>query len=490
LVARAPAVWCALAGNPAHIRRYASMKTIRLLPLVGVLLLLLAWQGGPAVAQGPFTPTFSVTLDEVAPDNPDILPADDECPVGAACKVLVTTEIPDGQPGSDGYGTVPSSIMGLAGDALVPDGAVVGRFFGSTRVGPVGRCATEGTITPWSITWLDATTDASTTTGSASDLCSFSHWPTQLNGLRDDFLAANPGAVLTARGVGCFRNLPFNRLTFTQTDGSVLGTTAVGDPTAPPGWDKCGPEITKSVYLGLSGDNPDTPEDEGGIPLFTCSVPGTQTWSLSLDRGDTPQWDPVVLEDTTVCSPNTPAGSGVSVPLNGGTTALAGIDVTFSSVATGGTTSVVTTTAGPPPPTGFKIVGLAEVPLYFDINTDASYSGDLTVCVRYDETQVARPEANLKLMQRGDQGFVNVTTSVDTANNIICGTTTHLSIFVVAEPLPAVGGIVELRPDWPAPSAHESDSAVPSNIVLAVATAAGLVTLATGAWYGRRRWVR
>jgi hypothetical protein len=469
------------------------MKTIRLLPLVGLLFLLLLGQG-LAEAQGPFTPTFSVTLDEVAPDNPDVLPADDECPVGAACKVLVTTEIPDGQPGSDGYGTVPSSIMGLAGDALVPDGAVVGRFFGSTRVGPVGRCATEGTITPWSITWLDATTDASTTTGSASDLCSFSHWPTQLNGLRDDFLAANPGAVLTARGVGCLPNLPFNRLMFTQTDGSVLGTTAVGDPTAPPDWDKCGPEITKEVHLGLSADNPDTPADEGGIPLLTCTAAGTQTFRALYDRRDTPPGDFLALEDTGVCSSNTPVGSNVPVSLNGGTAALAGIDVTFSEIAGGGSTTVITTTAGPPPPTGFKIVGLAEIPLYFDINTDASYSGDLTVCVRYDETQVAGPEANLKLMQRIDSGFVNVTTSVDTANNIICGTTTHLSIFVVVEPIViSVGGIVEMRVGG---SGSAVDSAAGSSggsaapPYVALAGAAGALALTAGAWYARRRFSR
>jgi hypothetical protein len=244
------------------------------------------------------------------------------------------------------------------------------------------------------------------------------------------------------------------------------------------------------VFLGLSADNPDTPEDEGGIPLLTCTAAGTQVFRGTFDRNDTPPGDAIVLEDTGVCSPNTPAGSGVSVPLNGGTEALAGIDLTYSNVTGGGTTSVVTTTTGPPPPTGFKIVGLAEVPLYFDINSDASYSGELTVCVRYDESQVAGPEANLKLMQRIDSGFVDVTTSVDAANDIICGTTTHLSIFIVAQPLPAVGGMVELRTDRPAPSAHESDSGFLSNIVLAGAAAAGAAALGAGAWHTRRRWLR
>jgi len=398
----------------------------------------------PTSTLGPFTPTYSFTFDEVAPDNPDILPADDDCPVGAACKFLWWTEIADGQPGASVSGITPSSIVGFAGGALVPDGAIVGKVFGSTRIGPVGSCASEGTVVSWDATWLDATTDASTTTGSPSDLCSFSNWPTQLNDIRDDFLAAYPGAALTSRWVGCSPTQLLNLLFFTQTDSSSLYIAVWGDPTAPPSLEVCGPFIAKSVHLGLSADNPNTPQAEGGIPLRTCTAVGVQTFRTFLDRNDTPPGDPLVLDDTAICSPNTPAGSGVSVPLNGGTEALAGIDVTFSNVTSGGSTTVITTTAGPPPPTGFKIVGLAQVPLYFDINTDASYSGDLTVCIRYDESQVAGPEANVKLMQRLDSGFVNVTTSVDTTDNIICGTTTHLSFFVVVELMPAVGGIAEL----------------------------------------------
>jgi hypothetical protein len=452
--------------------------------------MLLVWQGGLAVAQGPFTPTLSVTLDEVAPDDLDILPADDECPVGAACKLLWRMQVPDGQPSAGISGINPSSIVGLASDALVPDGAIVGKIVGSWSMGPVGTCAAEGTVVPFQATYLDGTTDASTTTGSVSDLCSFSHWPSQLDGLRDDFLAANPDAELHARWVGCSPSLVVDVLFFRQTNGSILYTTWAGLPTAPPSSVTCGPGIVESIHLGLSADNPDTPADEGGIPMRTCTAAGTQTYRAFLDRNDTPPGDLLVLEDTGVCSSNTPVGSNVPVSLNGGTEALAGIDVTFSEIAGGGSTTVITTTAGPPPPTGFKIVGLAEIPLYFDINTDASYSGDLTVCVRYDETQVAGPEANLKLMQRIDSGFVNVTTSVDTANDIICGTTTHLSIFVVVEPLaPSVGGIVEVQRDTSAPAAQRPGSATPPYAALAGAAAAGALALTAGAWYARRRWL-
>jgi len=487
--------------------------------LVGIALLAVTMGGGSTArgqeestpTPGPFTPTFSYTLDDAAPDNPDVTPAADECAVGAPCKSLWSVEIPDGQPNAGIFGRViPSSIVDVAGGAVVPDGAITGKTSGFARAGPVGKCAAEGTIAPWEWTDLDATTDASTTTGSPSDLYSFSQWPTQLNGIRDSFLAANPGSALVRRMVGWSQWWPVNTLFFSQTDGSISYTVVVGDPTAPPApttGGTCGPVVIKSVLLGVSADNPDTPEDEGGIPLRTCIASGTFTVTVSLDRDDTPPGDAVVLEDTATCSPNTPAGSGVSVPLNGGTGTLAGTDLIFSQVTSAGSTSIITTTAGPPPPTGFKIVGLSEIPLYFDINTDAFYSGELTVCIRYDESQVAGPEANLKLMQRVD-GFVDITTSVDTANDVICGTTTHLSIFVVAEPVaaatptpgptatptpmrpPGVGGAVNLPP---AAVAAESGAAAEGSgwaTVAYAALAGAAAAIGVGGWYTRRRWLR
>ena len=469
----------------------------------------------PTPTLAPFTPTFSYTFDDAAPDDPDVLPASDDCRVGVPCKTLWQLEIADGQPLAPIWGVVPPSpVLQGAGPALVPDGAIIGKVSGSWRQGPPGECAAQGTVAPWEFLWLKATTDESTTTGSIADLCSFSHWPTQLNGFRDAFLAAHPGVVLSSRRVGCPSGYAVNELFFAQPDGSVLYTVAgpdltVSPPPAP--WESCSPELAKSVVLGVSGDNPDTPEDEGGIPLQTCIAPGTHTMTVSLDRSDTPPGDAIVLQDTATCSPNTPEGTNVSVPLNGGTGTLAGIDLTFSEVASLGSTSVVTTTAGPPPPTGFKIVGLSEIPLYFDINTDASYSGDLTVCIRYDESQVAGPEANLSLMQRVD-GFVDITTSVDTAGDIICGTTSHLSIFAVAEPAaaatptststpaptptppPGVGGAVQLPPAVVPAQAGASDgsSGWPAGgyAALAAGLVAAVAMLGVCGWSIRRRRLR
>jgi len=130
----------------------------------------------------------------------------------------------------------------------------------------------------------------------------------------------------------------------------------------------------------------------------------------------------------------TPPGKNVQV------TPTPEVNVTFSTVTVGGNTTATTSTAGPAPPTGYTIVGTAGQPIYYDITTTATYSGTITICVSYDETQVAGSEADLKLMQKVD-GWNDITTSVDTVNNKIYGTTTSLSIFTVASPPAPVGGI-------------------------------------------------
>ena len=45
-------------------------------------------------------------------------------------------------------------------------------------------------------------------------------------------------------------------------------------------------------------------------------------------------------------------------------------------------------------------------------------------------------ESNLKFMHRGDSGWENITTPLDTFNNIICGETTSFSEFNAGEPYP------------------------------------------------------
>jgi uncharacterized repeat protein (TIGR01451 family) len=152
---------------------------------------------------------------------------------------------------------------------------------------------------------------------------------------------------------------------------------------------------------------------ENGVTILTLTRTSEEFYPLLEDL--------IITFNTAV---NTPLGENVQV------TPTSGVSATFSTVTIGGNTASTTSTSGPPPPTGYEIIGIASQPVYYDITTTAAYSGPITICIGYDETQVAGPEADLRLMQKVD-GWVDVTTSVDTVNNRIYGTTTSLSIFIV-----------------------------------------------------------
>ena len=132
----------------------------------------------------------------------------------------------------------------------------------------------------------------------------------------------------------------------------------------------------------------------------------------------------------TVSDPGSvPTGSNVpSQPLDG-TTGTSPVTMTFSSVTQAGTTTLTTAPAGPPPPAGFK---LGNPPVYYDLGSTATYSGLVTVCINYTGTQFGN-ENNLKLLHYENGTWANITTSLNTTTNVICGATTSLSPFAVLE---------------------------------------------------------
>jgi len=121
---------------------------------------------------------------------------------------------------------------------------------------------------------------------------------------------------------------------------------------------------------------------------------------------------------------NTPVGITVEVQ-------LVGITTTFSQVTSAGNTTATVTDTGPAIPGTLKLLGK-----YYDISTTATYNGTITASIHYDDTGLTpAKEQKLKLQQYVDGKWVNITTSLDTANNIITGETTHFCYFAVMEPL-------------------------------------------------------
>lgn len=126
---------------------------------------------------------------------------------------------------------------------------------------------------------------------------------------------------------------------------------------------------------------------------------------------------------------NTNPGDDVEVPITDN------ITVTFGSVVGAGVTEVSTDTVGTSPD-NFKIVPQSP-PEYYNITTTADYEGQITICFEYDPNSIHVPEHKVKLFHWNEtlEEWEKLTMiEVDTTSNIICGETSSLSTFVIAEP--------------------------------------------------------
>jgi hypothetical protein len=131
----------------------------------------------------------------------------------------------------------------------------------------------------------------------------------------------------------------------------------------------------------------------------------------------------------------TPSGSNVPVtpPDQSGATPVA---LTFQNVTQSGVTSLSTSTpppGGPAPPSGF---GLGDPPTYYDLSTTAVFGGSIEVCINYSGVSYAN-ELDLALLHFENGNWVDITTTRDPANDVICGQSTSLSPFAVFQaPVP------------------------------------------------------
>ena len=138
------------------------------------------------------------------------------------------------------------------------------------------------------------------------------------------------------------------------------------------------------------------------------------------------------------------SGSGGAASGNSGTTAVpygenvtaaptADVNLSFTSVtsAEGTVTATAITTLESPLPSNFRMLNGAS----YDITTTASFSGPVTVCITYDPASMGNQanEPNLRLFHFEASEWKNITTSVNTVSHTICGETSSLSPFVVAE---------------------------------------------------------
>jgi hypothetical protein len=131
------------------------------------------------------------------------------------------------------------------------------------------------------------------------------------------------------------------------------------------------------------------------------------------------------IGDACTFEANTPVGTGVAVDLGGY------VEVTYDNVITEGITEMTMTADGPEGPSSYAIMP-SSMPIYYNITTTAGYSGSVEVCIHYDDTEMSPEEEEaLEMLHYDGMDWVDVTSSLDTDNNIICGITTALSPFIM-----------------------------------------------------------
>lgn len=117
---------------------------------------------------------------------------------------------------------------------------------------------------------------------------------------------------------------------------------------------------------------------------------------------------------------NTPVGTNVQVDLGYGSS------ITFSEVTAEGNSTIDTASTNPGDVSGVLKIGN----FFYDINTNAAYTGPMTIRLRYsDQGMTPTQEASLRMLHwlTGSNQWEDATISIDTVNNILTGQVTSLS---------------------------------------------------------------
>lgn len=137
-----------------------------------------------------------------------------------------------------------------------------------------------------------------------------------------------------------------------------------------------------------------------------------------------------LIDNVRVLDGNTLSGNGVVITPVDATTGTSPVSLNFQSILGPGETSLATTSTGPTP-SGFTLGDGT----YYNISTTATWQGVISVCITYNEAALTVPEASLRLKHWDTTlttpAWVDITTTLDTVNNKICGTTSSLSPFAI-----------------------------------------------------------
>lgn len=151
--------------------------------------------------------------------------------------------------------------------------------------------------------------------------------------------------------------------------------------------------------------------------------------SPGVTGGKIVEFDNVVLIGDEVCLANTPTGADVEVEL------IQGLSMTFDNVISGGSTQVTREVEAPA--TSPEVFGFDFQGEFFNIETDAVFSGPIIIAINYDEFGLTVPESELRLLHFNETTLLWEDTTilpVDTVNNILRGEVGGLSVFAIGSP--------------------------------------------------------
>ena len=251
-------------------------------------------------------------------------------------------------------------------------------------------------------------------------------------------------------GPNNLQNYPILNFATVYPDSIVIGGTLTSTPndtfvveffsntTCDPSNNGEGETFLSSV-TGVPVDGSGTSSGSATLPVSVVSgafITATATGS----DGSTSEFSPCLQAF------NTPTGRGI-VAQPPDSLNMYPVTLTFDSVTVAGTTSLEYQSSGPPVEGSYSISGSA---VFYNLTTTAMYVDSIEVCFNYNEGEVLSPESELRLIHYDTtlMGWVNITTSLDTIANVICGRTALLSPFVVA----LFSGPTGIRPDSSLPS--------------------------------------
>lgn len=122
------------------------------------------------------------------------------------------------------------------------------------------------------------------------------------------------------------------------------------------------------------------------------------------------------------------AGAGGSADL---TAVGETVSLNFDMVDQAGNVGLAISTSGPSATSAFTLFP-ASPPKYYEITTDALYSGSISITLSYDDAGLtAEEESQMALWHFEGGEWVNITQEVNTIGNLVTGQTTSLSPFVL-----------------------------------------------------------